>query len=160
MAVSGRISSGFLFRRKIDKLAGGAVVDWDSGPVVEKIETAIAKMNHRGALRVKRKARSILAPHKRSGDLSKSIKAYPSKYQYSAGIGYQKKIYTEWVIYAGNEKVDYAGHVELGWATFYDKERTDFKARSNAIPFMRSAAADTRKWMRPRMVAAIKRALA
>ena len=60
MPVRKVISSGFLYRRSIEKLAGGAVIDWNSGPMLEKLETAIARVNKRGALRVKRKARSII----------------------------------------------------------------------------------------------------
>jgi len=149
-----RISSGFLFRRKITKLAGGAVVDWNSGPVIEKIETAIAKVNKRGALRIKRKARGMIRQRAyETGDLYKSIDAYPSKYQYSMSVGLGKRVYTEWVIMAGNSNVDYAMHVETG------RYFKDTKRRVNAVPFMRSAAANTRKWLRPRMKDAIRRAL-
>ena len=95
MAVTGQISSGFLFRRKIEKLAGGAVIDWNSGPVIEKIEGAIAKVNKRGALRVKRKARSIVMQRAyETGALMQSIKAMPSKYNYSGSVGLKRQVYT------------------------------------------------------------------
>jgi len=154
MPVRGRISSGFLYRRKIDKLAGGAVVDWNSGPVIAKIEDAIAKVNKRGALRVKRKARSLIRQRAyETGDLYKSVKAFPSKYQFSGSIKLKGRVYTEWLIMAGNDQVDYAGHVELG------RYFKDTGTRVEKVPYMRSAAANTRKWLRPRMKDAIRRAL-
>ena len=154
MAVVGRISTGFLYRRRIDKLAGGAIIDWNSGPVIEKIETAIAKVNERGAKRVVRKARGLVrAQAYETGELYKSIKAYPSKYQYSGSIKLHGRVYTEWVIFAGNETVDYAMHVETG------RYFKDTGKRINAVPYMRTAASQTRKWLRPRMKDAIKRAL-
>lgn len=155
MAIQSRISSGFLFRRKIDKLAGGAVVDWDSSIVLDKIEGAIARMNKRGALRVKRKARSIIRQRAyETGALYKSVNAYPSKYQYSGSAKLHGQVYTEWVIMAGGEGADYAMHVETG------RYFKDTNSRVAAVPYMRSAAANTRKWMRPRMKDAIRRALA
>jgi hypothetical protein len=155
MAAQGMISSGFLFRRKIDKLAGGAVIDWNSGPVLIRIEKAIAKVNKRGALRVKRKARGMIRQRAyETGDLYKSIKAYPSKYQYSGSIKLKRRVYTEWVIMAGGDSADYAMHVETG------RYFKDTKTRVAAVPFMRSAAASTRKWLRPRMKDAIRRAIA
>ena len=154
MAITSQIDSGFLYRRTIDKLVGGGEIDWNSGPVLRKIEDTIAKVNKRGALRIKRKARSIVRMRAYdTGALMNSINAWPSKYEYSGSIKYGRKIYTEWVIGAGNNKVDYAGHVELG-RYFQDTGR-----RVAAIPFLRQAAADTRKWMRPRMKAALRAAI-
>ena len=155
MAVTGQISSGFLFRRKIEKLAGGAVIDWNSGPVIEKIEGAIARVNKRGALRVKRKARSIVMQRAyETGALMQSIKAMPSRYKYSGSVGLKKQVYTEWIIMAGGDTADYAMHVETG------RYFKDTGNRVGAVPFMRTAAANTRKWLRPRMKDAIRRALA
>ena len=155
MPVTGAISSGFLYRRKIDKLVGGAVVDWNSGPVLEKMEIAIAKMNKRGALRVKRKARSIVRSRAYdTGALYRSINVRPSKYQYSGSVGLKRKVYTEWLIMAGGDTADYVMHVETG------KYFKDTNTRIAAVPFMRQAAANTRKWMRPRMKAALQRAIA
>jgi len=154
MAVEGLRFEGWLYRRQIDKLVGGAVIDWNSGPVVKKIEDVMAKMNKRGALRIKRKARSIVKMRAYdTGALMKSIMAYESKFGYSASISYQKKLRYDWIVYAGNENVDYAGHVELG------RYFQDTGNRVAAVPFMRQAAADTRRWMRPRMKAALRAAI-
>ena len=140
MAITSQIDSGFLYRRTIDKLVGGGKIDWNSGPVLKKIEETIAKVNKRGALRIKRKARSIVRMRAYdTGALMKSINVKPSKYQYSGSVGLGRKIYTEWIIGAGDNKVDYAGHVELG-RYFQDTGR-----RIAAVPFMRQAAADTRR---------------
>ena len=154
MAVESRISTGFLYRRKIDKLAGGAKIDWNSGPMLERIETAIATVNKRGSLRVKRKARGLIRQRAYdTGALYKSVKAFPSKYQYSGSIKLHGRVYTEWLIIAGGDSADYAGDVELG--RYFKSTGT----RVAAIPFMRSAAANTRKWLRPRMKDAIRRAI-
>ena len=154
MAVEGLRSEGWLYKRTIDKLVGGGKIDWNSGPVLRKIEDTIAKVNKRGALRIKRKARSIVKMRAYdTGALMNSIKVHVSKFGYSASVAYQKKARYDWVIYAGNEKVDYAGHVELG-RYFKDTGR-----RVAAVPFMRQAAADTRRWMRPRMASALRSAI-
>ena len=155
MALTSQIDSGFLYRRKIDKLVGGGKIDWNSGPVLKKIEETVAKVNKRGALRIKRKARSIVRMRAYdTGALMKSIKAYPSKYQFNMSIGLSRRIYSEWVISAGDEnKTDYAGHVELG--RYFE----DTNTRVPAVPFMRQAAADTRRWMRPRMKSALRAAI-
>ena len=154
MAFESKTHGGFLYKRTIDKLVGGGKIDWNSGPVLRKIENTIAKVNKRGALRIKRKARSIVRMRAYdTGALMKSINAYPSKFEFSGSVKYSRKIYTEWVIGAGNEKVDYAGHVELG------RYFKDTGKRIAAVPFMRQAAADTRRWMRPRMVAALRSAI-
>jgi hypothetical protein len=164
LAIEKRISSGFLYRRKIDKLAGGAVIDWNAGPVVERIEKAIAKVNKRGALRVKRKARSLIRQRAyKSGDLYKSVKVSPSKYQHITGK-FKGRTYTDWIITAGGDRADYAGHIELG---FYHKSATPRSKMKGAKlgkwmyarPYMRPAAANTRKWLRPRMKEAIRRAI-
>jgi hypothetical protein len=156
--------SGYLYKRKIEKLAGGAVIDWNSGPVLERIETAIAKVNKRGALRVLRKARGNVKRYAYDdGDLYKSLRIYKSKYQYFTG-GFKERKYTDWVISAGNEKVDYAAHIEMG---FYHKKATPRSKKAGAKqgkwmyarPYMRSAASNTRKWLRPRMKDAIRRAI-
>jgi len=153
--VSSVIDSGFLYQRKIDKLVGGGRIDWNCGPVLKKIEETIAKVNKRGALRIKRKARSIVRMRAYdTGALMKSINAYPSKHQYSMSTGLSRRIYSEWVISAGNEdEVDYARLVEVGR---YFKNSGN---RVPAVPFMRQAAADTRRWMRPRMKAALRSAI-
>jgi hypothetical protein len=153
--VAAFVDSGFLYQRKIDKLVGGGRIDWNSGPVLKKIEETIAAVNKRGALRIKRKARSIVRQRAYdTGALMKSINAYPSKHQYSASTGLSRKIYSEWVISAGDEdEVDYARLVEVGR---YFKNTGN---RVAAVPFMRQAAADTRRWMRPRMIAALKAAI-
>ena len=157
MAVEGLRSEGWLYQRTIDKLVGGGKIDWNSGPVLRKIEDTIAKVNKRGALRIKRKARSIVrmrAYH--TGALRDSIKAEVSKFGYSASVAFQKKARYEWVIYAGDDEkdgVDYARLVEVG-RYFKDTGR-----RVAAVPFMRQAAADTRRWMRSRMVSALRSAI-
>jgi len=154
VAFESKTHGGFLYQRTIDKLVGGGKIDWNSGPVLRKIEDTIAKVNKRGALRIKRKARSIVRMRAYdTGALMNSINAWPSKFQYSGSVRYSKKVYTEWVIGAGNNKVDYAGHVELG-RYFQDTGR-----RIAAVPFMRQAAADTRRWMRPRMKSALRAAI-
>ena len=149
------IDSGFLYRGKIDKLVGGGKIDWNSGPVLRKIEATVAEVNKRGALRIKRKARSIVRMRAYdTGSLMKSINAYPSKHQYSLSTGLGRKIYSEWVISAGDEdEVDYARLVEVG--RYFENTGN----RVAAVPFMRQAAADTRRWMRPRMVSALRRAI-
>jgi len=155
--VTSVIDSRFLYQRTIDKLVGGGKIDWNSGPVLRKIEDTIAKVNKRGALRIKRKARSIVRMRAYdTGALMKSINAYPSKHQYSASTGLRRKIYSEWVISAGDDEkdgVDYARLVEVGR---YFKNTGN---RVAAVPFMRQAAADTRRWMRPRMAAALRSAI-
>ena len=154
MPVRKVISTGFLYRRSIEKLANGATIDWNSGPMLDRLETAIAKVNKRGALRVKRKARSIIRQRAyKTGDLYRSVKAFPSKYQYSGSVKLHGRVYTEWLIMAGDEKTDYAMHVETG------RYFKDTGKRVNAVPYMRQAASSTRKWLRPRMKEAIKRAL-
>jgi len=154
MALVGLGFEQWLFKRKIDKLAGGAVVDWNSGPVVEKIEKAIARENKRGAYKLMGNARMIVKQQAYdTGALMRSITAAPSKFGYSASVSYQKKVMIKWVVWAGNENIDYAGHVELG------RYFKDAGTRVPAVPYMRSAAAKTRKWLRPRMKEAIRRAL-
>jgi len=149
------IDSGFLYQRKIDKLVGGGKIDWNCAPVLKKIEETVAKVNKRGALRIKRKARSIVRMRAYdTGALMKSINAYPSKHQYSASTGLSRKIYSEWVISAGDEnEVDYARLVEVG--RYFENTGN----RVAAVPFMRQAAADTRRWMRSRMVSALRSAI-
>ena len=154
MAVVGLEFSDWLYKRKIDKLVGGAKIDWNSAPVLRKIEETMAAVNKRGALRLRRKARSIVRMRAYdTGALMKTIKAYESRWGYKASVGYQKKAHYDWVIYAGSDKVDYAGHVELG--RYFE----DTGKRVAAVPFMRQAAADTRRWMRPRMKAALRSAI-
>ena len=157
MAVEGLRFEGWLYKRTIDKLAGGTVIDWNSGPVLRKIEDTMAAVNKRGALRLKRKARSIVRMRAYdSGDLMKSIKADVSKWGYKASVSFQKKARYSWVIWAGDDEedgVDYARLVEVG------RYFKDSGKRVAAVPFMRQAAADTRRWMRPRMKSALKRAI-
>jgi len=157
MAITSNIDSGFLYRRKIDKLVGGGKIDWNCAPVLKKIEETVAKVNKRGALRIKRKARSIVRMRAYdTGALMKSINAYPSKHQYSASTGLSRKIYSEWVISAGDDEkdgVDYARLVEVG--RYFENTGK----RVAAVPFMRQAAADTRRWMRSRMVSALRSAI-
>ena len=155
MAFESKTYGDFLYQRKIDKIVGGGKIDWNSGPVLKKIEETIAKVNKRGALRIKRKARSIVRMRAYdTGALMKSINAYPSKHQYSASTGLSRKIYSEWVISAGDEnEVDYARLVEVG--RYFENTGN----RVAAVPFMRQAAADTRKWMRSRMVSALRAAI-
>lgn len=132
-----------LYRRKIEKIVGGAVVDWNCGPVLKKMERAITKVNKRGALRVKRKARGMVKQRAyKSGALMSSINMMPSKYQD-----------TDWLVKAGGDTADYVMHVETG------RYFKDTNTRVAAVPFMRTAAASTRKWLRPRMKAALQRAI-
>ena len=143
-----------LYRRDIEKLAGGAVIDWNSGPVLKRIEIAVAKVNKRGALRVKRKARSIVRSRAyKTGDLYNTIKEIPSKHQ---SIKTHGKGYADWLIMAGDERTGkalYASAVEKG--RYFKKAGT----RIDAVPFMRQAASNTRKWLKPRMKAAIRQAI-
>ena len=132
-----------IYRRQITKLAGGAVIDWNSGPVLKKIERAVAKTNKRGALRVKRKAISMVRKRAyETGALMKSIKMASSKYSKLDSI-----------VMAGGDDVPYARAIERG--RFFKEAGT----RIAPVPFMRQAAADTRKWMKPRMKEAIRRAI-
>ena len=61
MAVERRLSTGFLYRRRIEKIAGGAKIDWNAKPVIDKLEAAIARTNKRGALKLKRTMRTYIA---------------------------------------------------------------------------------------------------
>ena len=81
------------------------------------------------------------------------VNAFPSKYQFAGSVKLQGRVYTEWLIMAGNDQIDYAMHVETG--RYFEETGK----RVNAVPFMRQAASSTRKWLRPRMKEAIKRAL-
>ena len=147
------VGTNELYRRNITKLAGGAVVDWNSGPVVKGIEKAVLKVNKRGALRVKRLAMGIVRGKSYwSGDLMKSIKVSPSKYSYG-----------DWIVSAGNEKVDYAMHIEAGWYFITSKTKKTRRGKTgggkwiHAQPYMRPAAASTRKWIKRQMVSEIRR---
>ena len=143
-----------LFQRKIDKLTGGAVVDWDDRAFRRKLYDTISKVNNRGALRLKRKAKSIVRQHAYdTGALYRSIQVHRSKHQSMAAFGRDHKVATDWILYAGDDEVDYVGHVELG------RYFKDTRKRIAAVPFMRQAAADTRRWMRPRMIAALRSAI-
>ena len=143
-----------LFQRRIEKLVGGAVIDWDDKAFRIKLYDAISKVNHRGALKLKRKARSIVRMRAYdTGALMRSIKVYQSKYQSMAAFGRGHKVATDWIISAGGDDAPYVGHVELG-RYFKDTGR-----RIAAVPFMRQASADTRRWMRPRMIAALRSAI-
>ena len=149
------VGTSELYRRNITKLAGGAVVDWDSGPVVKGIEKAVLKVNKRGALRIKRLAMGIIRNKAYwSGDLMKSIKVSPSKYSYG-----------DWVVSAGNEKVDYAMHIEAGWYHITSQAKKTRPGKTGggkwiyAQPYMRPAAASTRKWMKRQMENAVRRAI-
>lgn len=145
---------GFLYKRKIDKIVGGARVDWNSGPVVRRIEDTIAKMNRKAAFRLKAVAKVIVRQRAYdTGDLHRSIGTAVSKYEYSGFARFYKKVHSEWLVWAGNSEVDYAGHVELG--RYFKNSGT----RVAAVPYMRKAAANTRKWLRPKMKAALKRAI-
>ena len=167
MAVESKVYGGFLYQRKIDKLVGGAVIDWDSGPMLKRIEIAIAEVNTAAAKRIEKLAK-VLVP-KKSGDLRDTIKAYPSKFQYSGSVGLKKQVYSEWVISAGSVEVDYAAHVELGWGR-HERDTTGkhkldnegkkiFMYAAQGKGYMRKAAANTRKWTRKRMINALKRAI-
>ena len=154
MALEGLRFEGWLYQRKIDKLVGGGKIDWNSGPVLRKIEETISAVNKRGVLRLKRKEISIVRSRAYdTGALMKTIKVYESKFGYSASVSFQKKARYSWVLYAGSDDVDYAGHVELG------RYFKDTGKRVAAVPFMRQAAADTRRWLRPRMKAALRSAI-
>ena len=143
-----------LFQRKIEKLAGGAVIHWDDKAFRAKLYDAISKVNKRGALRLKRKARSIVRMRAYdTGALMNSIEVYRSKYQSMAAFGRDHKVSTDWIISAGGDTASYVGHVELG------RYFQDTGTRVPAVPFMRQAAADTRKWMRPRMKSALRAAI-
>lgn len=149
------IDTGILNRRNITKLAGGAVVDWNSGPVVKAIEKAVLRVNKRGALRVKRLAKGIVKNKAWwSGDLYRSIKMGPSKYSYG-----------DWIVSAGNEKVDYAMHIEAGWYHITSQAKKTRPGKTGggkwiyAQPYMRPAAASTRKWMKRQMENAVRRAI-
>ena len=151
---SDRIDNKFLFQRTIDKLVGGAKIDWNSGPVLRKIEDTIAKVNKRGALRIKRKARSIVRMRAYdTGALMNTINVKPSQFQFGGAGVVQGKVYTEWLVMAGGDEAPYVGHVELG------RYFKDTGNRVAAVPFMREAAADTRRWMRPRMISALRSAI-
>lgn len=162
MAMRELQGGGILYRRKIQKVVGGAKIDWNSGPVLKKIETTIAKMNALAALKTKRKAMRLV-PYA-SGDLHDSIEAYPSKYT-DAGFFFRhyKAIKVDWIVSAGSNEIDYAAKVELGWGKFkkgYKKgSKEGWLYGAQARPFMRPAAAYARKWLRRRMKDAIRRAL-
>ena len=167
MAADSRVYGGFLYQRKIDKLVGGGEIDWNSGPVLRKIEDTIAAVNSATARRIERVAK-MNVPVK-SGDLRDTIKAYPSKYNYSGSVGLGRKVYSEWVVSAGNEEVDYARLVEVGWARFErdsggehikDAEgKNIFMYAAQGKGFMRRAAANARKWARREMVSRLRAAI-
>ena len=167
MAVESKVYGGFLYNRKIDKLVGGGKIDWNSGPVLERIERTIAKVNTAAAKRIERIAKRNVPV--KSGDLRDTIKAYPSKYNYSGSVGLGRKIYSEWVISAGSVEVDYAAHVELGWGRherdtagkhkLNNEGNKIFMYAAQGKGYMRKAAADTRKWTRRTMVRALRQAI-
>ena len=174
MAAESKVYGGFLYQRKIDKLVGGGKIDWNSGPVLERIERTIAKVNTAAAKRIERLAKRNVSV--KSGDLKDTIKAYPSKYNYSGSVGLGRKIYSEWVVSAGggSKEVDYARLVEVGWAKFErdsggkhtlrfntqnQKDEKIFMFAAKGKGYMRKAAADTRKWTRRIMVAALRSAI-
>jgi len=168
MATESKVYGGFLYQRKIDNIVGGGKIDWDSGPVLRKIEDTIAKVNTAAAKRIERVAKRNVPV--KSGDLKDTIKAYPSKINYSGSVGLGRKIYSEWVVSAGDEEdVDYARLVEVGWARFErgaggehtkDAEgKNIFMYAAKGKGFMRRAAADTRKWTRTMMVRALRSAI-
>jgi len=145
-----RMKSSAGFRRRVDKIAG-ARVDWNAAPVVERIEGAIEGTNRRAAKRVKRLARAtVLSEAFETGALYRSIEAYPSRYDRPLVL---KRANINWIVSAGNDQVDYPMHVETGR---YFKESGN---RVKAVPFMRRAAASTRRWVRKVMPLAIKNAL-
>ena len=144
-----------VYRRHITELAGGAVVDWNSGPVVKGIEKAVLKVNRRAALRIKRLAMGIVRNKAYwSGDLMKSFKVSPSKYSYG-----------DWIVSAGNKKVDYAMHIETGWYFITSQTKKTRVGKTGggkwirAQPYMRPAAASTRKWMKRQMINEIRRVI-
>jgi hypothetical protein len=146
---------GILFHRKIYKLTGGAKVDWNDREVRVKIYKTISMMNRLAARKVERKAKRIVAKEAYdTGALYRSIKAVPLESQLARLFGRERRPVYAWNIVAGdNDKIDYAGHVELGR---YYKET---ERRVAAVPFMRKATVYARKWLRPRMKVALKRAL-
>jgi hypothetical protein len=167
VAIESKIYGGFLYQRKIDKLVGGGRIDWNSGPVLRKIEGTVAAVNSAAARRIERVAK-MFVPVK-SGDLKDTIKAYPSKYNYSGSVGLGRKVYSEWVVSAGNEEVDYARSVEVGWAKFErdsggqhikDAEgKNIFMHAAKGKGFMRKAAANARKWTRREMISRLRAAI-
>ena len=168
MPIESKVYGGFLYQRKIDKLVGGGKIDWNSGPVLRKIEETIAEVNTAASLLIQVKAK-MLCPVGKTGNLKKSIKAYPSKYNYSGSTKLGRKVYSEWVISAGSEEVDYARLVEVGWAKFErdsggkhikDTEgKNIFMHASQGKGFMRKAAAIGRKWTRKRMISRLRSAI-
>ena len=54
MAEISRAEGGFLFKRKIDKLVGGASIEWNDVDVRKKIWRAIDSTNKWGAIRMRR----------------------------------------------------------------------------------------------------------
>jgi hypothetical protein len=149
------VNTNILYRRNITKLAGGAVIDWDSSHVVKGIEKAIAAVNKRGARRVRRIARGMLRGKSfDSGALYKSISIRRSKYDRD-----------DWIVAAGGKKAPYAMHIEAGWYHITSQAKKARVGKTGggkwvyAQPYMRPAAASTRKWLKPRMEAAIRRVL-
>lgn len=144
---------GDLFQKKITRLAGGAVVDWDDREVRVKIYNAIKNANKQGAKILERTARRIVRQDAYdTGALHSTIKAYPGKTSTMKSFG-SKKIGYDWIVYAGGDKASYVGHVELG------RYFKDTETRVEAVPFMRKAATKTRKIMRRLMAYHVTRAL-
>ena len=155
MPIDSKVShrGGDLFQRKITKLAGGAVVDWDDRDVRVRIYSALEKANKKGAKTLERIAKRIVRERAYdTGALYSTIKAYPSKTNVMRAFG-RKKVGYDWIIYAGGDKAPYVGHVELG------RYFKDTETRVEAVPFMRTAAARTRKIMRKMVPYYIRKAL-
>lgn len=146
--------AGLLFKRKVTKLANGARIEWDDVKVRKKIYRAIEKTNARGARKLGRVARSIVRQRAyNTGALFRSIKSGPIKHPPMKIFGRYKRAGFAWFVSAGGDMAPYVLSVEAGR---YFKETGN---RVPAVPFMRRASALTRKWLRPRMIDAIKRAI-
>jgi hypothetical protein len=141
MAIADKIIAHTLYRSKLKTVLKreGIRVDWDRN-AIKVIEKEIDKIERQGALLVKRKAQRM-APQK-TGALRDSIRTQKSKYEHGG-----------WLVFAGDdEKVNYAGHVELG--RYYKKTGT----RVEAVPFMRRSIRQARRALRGIFIRRLRRA--
>jgi len=149
---------GFLHKRNLKDFVGseGYHLDWNDKNIIRKLDAEINKIVKIGAKSVEALSKSMVPV--KSGDLRKTIKAYPSKYEKVGILG--GRAYAEWVISAGEDKgfgnvgaVDYAAHVELG------RYFKDAGTRVPAIPFIRRPLSIMRKKMRRLFVNRLRRIL-
>lgn len=142
---------GFLHKSSLEKFVGkeGYELRWNDKELIRKLDNEVDKIVTIGA-----KAVGVLAKNMvpiESGALRDSINVRKSQYEKSGILN--RRAYVEWIVSAGDTKVDYAAHIELG--RYFEEAGT----RIPGIPFIRRPLATMRKKMRRLFINRLRRIL-